>query len=80
MLKYNTRVLLKLFFKLLCYKIDFMIDNVVIPLLGCGVGGLKKEKVFLMIKSMFKKSKVDLDVVIYFHNKKDYYEFVSKEL
>ena len=57
-----------------------MIDNVVILLLGCGVGGLKKEKVFLMIKSMFKKSKVDLDVVIYFHNKKDYYEFVSKEL
>ncbi len=54
--------------------------KIVIPLLGCGVGGLKKEKVFLMIKSMFKKSKIDLDVVIYLHNKKDYYEFVSKEL
>mgnify|MGYP000607184180 CR=1 FL=1 len=28
--------------------------SVVIPLLGCGVGGLKKEKVFMMIKSIFK--------------------------
>ncbi len=54
--------------------------KLVIPLLGCGVGGLKKEKVFLMIKSMFKKTKVNLEVIIYFHNKKDYYEFASKEI
>lgn len=54
--------------------------KLVIPLLGCGVGGLKKEKVFLMIKSMFKKSKVDFAVIVYFHNKKDYYEFASKEI
>jgi len=52
--------------------------KLVIPLLGCGVGGLKKEKVFLMIKSMFKKTKVDFEVIIYFHNKKDYYMFASK--
>lgn len=55
-------------------------QKLVIPLLGCGVGGLKKEKVFLMIKSMFKKSTMGLEVIIYFHDKKDYYEFASKEL
>ena len=54
--------------------------KVVIPLLGCGVGGLKKEKVFLMIKSIFKKATFDLDVVIYFHNKKDFYQFSAREL
>jgi O-acetyl-ADP-ribose deacetylase len=54
--------------------------RVSIPLLGCGVGGLKKEKVFLMIKSIFKKATFDLDVLIYFHNKKDYYKFSSREL
>lgn len=54
--------------------------KLLIPLLGYGVGGLKKEKVFLMIKSIFKKTKVDLEVVVYFHNKKDYYEFASKEM
>ncbi|MBU0721004.1 macro domain-containing protein [bacterium] len=53
--------------------------RVVMPLLGCGVGGLKKEKVFLMIKSIFKKSKVDFDLILCFHNKKDYYEFSVKE-
>ena len=54
--------------------------SVVIPLLGCGVGGLKKEKVFLMIKSVLKKSQVDLDMIVYFHNKKDYYKFSFKEM
>jgi O-acetyl-ADP-ribose deacetylase (regulator of RNase III) len=52
----------------------------VIPLLGCGVGGLQKEKVFMMIKSAFQKSKLDLEVVIYFHNKQDFYLFSQKEL
>ncbi|WP_373035963.1 macro domain-containing protein [Sulfurimonas sp.] len=52
--------------------------SVVIPLLGCGVGGLKKEKVFLMIKSIFQKADFDLDTIICFHNKQDYYEFSSK--
>lgn len=53
--------------------------KLVLPLLGCGVGGLQKEKVFLLIKSTFKKAKVDLEVVIYFHNKQDFYTFSKKE-
>ncbi|WP_373004246.1 macro domain-containing protein [Sulfurimonas sp.] len=52
--------------------------SVVIPLFGCGVGGLKKEKMFMLIKSTFQKIDFDLDLIIYFHNKKDYYEFYSK--
>jgi O-acetyl-ADP-ribose deacetylase (regulator of RNase III) len=54
--------------------------RIAISLLGCGVGGLSKEKIFLIIKSIFKKSELDLEVLIYFHNKKDYYEFASREL
>ncbi|EDZ61494.1 protein containing Macro/Appr-1-p processing domain [Sulfurimonas gotlandica GD1] len=54
--------------------------RIAMPLLGCGVGGLSKEKIFLIIKSIFKKSELDLEVLIYFHNKKDYYEFASKEI
>ncbi|MFA6136736.1 MAG: macro domain-containing protein [Sulfurimonas sp.] len=54
--------------------------KLVIPLLGCGVGGLKKEKVFLLIKSAFQKSKLDMEVIIYFHNKQDFYLFSQKEL
>ena len=57
---------------------DIQNPSVVIPLLGCGVGGLKKEKVFMMIKSIFQKVDFDLSLIIYFHNKKEYYEFYSK--
>ena len=53
--------------------------KLVLPLLGCGVGGLQKEKVFLLIKSTFKHSKADLEVIIYFHNKQDFYTFTKKE-
>ncbi|MCX6076704.1 MAG: macro domain-containing protein [Campylobacterales bacterium] len=53
--------------------------KLVIPLLGCGVGGLQKEKVFLLIKSVFQKAKIDLDVIIYFHDKQDFYTFTKKE-
>lgn len=53
--------------------------KVVIPLLGCGTGGLKKEKVYLMIKSAFMRSGLDLDVVIYLHDKMDYLHFKMKE-
>jgi len=52
--------------------------KLLMPLFSYGVGGLKKEKLFLMIKSMFKKSKVDLEVIVYFDNKRDYYDFASK--
>jgi len=57
---------------------DITHPSLVIPLFGCGVGGLKKEKVFLMIKSIFKKIDFDLKVIIYFHDKKDFIEFYSK--
>lgn len=54
--------------------------KLVLPLLGCGVGGLQKEKVFLLIKSAFKQSTVNLEVIIYFHNKEDFYIFTKKEM
>jgi len=53
--------------------------KLVIPLLGCGVGELQKEKVFLLIKSTFVKTKIDLDLIVYFHNKQDFYIFSQKE-
>ena len=33
-----------------------------------------------MIKSAFQKSKLDMEVIIYFHNKQDFYLFSQKEL
>jgi hypothetical protein len=59
---------------------DIQNPSLLMPLLGCGVGGLKKEKVFLLIKSIFQKADFDLDVIIYFDDKKDYYEFYSKKI
>jgi len=53
--------------------------KVVIPLLGCGTGGLKKEKVYLMIRSAFMRSGLDLEVVVYLHDKMDYLHFKMKE-
>jgi hypothetical protein len=53
--------------------------KLVFPLLGCGVGGLQKEKIFLLIKSVFQKAKIDLDVIVYFHNKQDFCTFTKKE-
>ncbi len=50
-----------------------------IPLLGTGVGGLQKEKVYLLIKSILSKSKTELETVIYFHSKKDYLQFYLRE-
>ncbi|NOR56926.1 MAG: Appr-1-p processing protein [Sulfurimonas sp.] len=57
---------------------DIKNPSLVIPLLGCGVGGLKKEKVFLLIKSVFQKVDFDLEVIVYLHDKRDYIEFYSK--
>jgi O-acetyl-ADP-ribose deacetylase (regulator of RNase III) len=54
--------------------------KLVIPLLGCGTGGLKKEKVFFLIKNTFLKSKTDLEVILYLHEKKDYLKFKIKAL
>lgn len=53
--------------------------KLVLPLLGCGIGGLQKEKVFLLVKSVFQKSTVGLDVIVYFHDKQDFYTFIKKE-
>ncbi|MDH4943887.1 macro domain-containing protein [Sulfurimonas sp. C5] len=53
--------------------------KLVIPLLGCGVGGLEKEKVFSIIKKSFEQTDMDLEVIIYLHNQKDYLEFSMKE-
>lgn len=54
--------------------------KLVIPLLGCGTGGLKKEKVFFIIKNTFQKTKINLEVVIYLHETKDYLKFKIKDL
>ncbi|WP_345978871.1 RNA 2',3'-cyclic phosphodiesterase [Sulfurimonas sp. HSL3-2] len=52
--------------------------KLVIPLLGCGVGGLEKEKVFLMIQESFLKADLEMDVVVFVHSQEDYRHF--KEL
>lgn len=51
----------------------------VIPLLGCGVGGLDKKKVFNMIKKTFEQTDINLEVIIYLHNQEDYLKFTEKE-
>jgi len=60
---------------------DENINNpkLVIPLLGCGTGGLKATKVFLLIKQAFQKSNINLDTTIFLYNKKDYIRFMIKE-
>ena len=52
--------------------------KLVIPLLGCGVGGLEKKKVFLMIQESFLKADLDMEVVVFVHSQEDYRIF--KEL
>ena len=59
---------------------DIKNSKVVIPLLGCGTGGLKKEKVFFMIRNTFIQAHIDIEVMVYFHEKKDYFKFKFKEL
>ncbi|WP_345994087.1 macro domain-containing protein [Sulfurimonas sp. HSL-1716] len=51
-----------------------------IPLLGTGTGGLKKEKIFFMIKNMFQNSDLNLTLIIYIHDKKDFLKFFYKNL
>ncbi len=52
--------------------------KLVIPLLGCGVGGLEKEKVFYMIKDRFEQIDMNLEVIIYLHSQQDYLKFNKK--
>jgi len=55
--------------------------KLVIPLLGCGTGGLKQEKVYLLIKQYFKQSKIkNLEVIIYIYEMKDYLRFMIKKI
>ncbi len=49
---------------------------VVLPLLGCGVGGLEKERVFEMIRDRFQSAFLDMKVYICFHKKQEYERFL----
>lgn len=49
--------------------------KITIPLLGTGTGGLKKEKVYLIIKKLLCKSVYDVEVIIYFYTKKDFLKY-----
>ena len=49
------------------------LPKLVIPLLGCGVGGLDKEKLIKLYKDFFsRKIEFYCDVVIYGYTKEDY--------
>lgn len=55
--------------------------KLVIPLLGCGTGKLKQEKVYLLIKKYFKQSMIkNLEVSVYFFRMKDYLRFIIKQI
>lgn len=53
--------------------------SLVVPLMGTGVGGLDKSKVFMMTKEFFENytDDFDLDVVIMIHSKQDYLNYIS---
>jgi O-acetyl-ADP-ribose deacetylase (regulator of RNase III) len=56
--------------------------KLVVPLLGCGVGGLNKAKVFKMICNIFHNIGTGLTLVIYINDPKDYewiMEYVRSE-
>jgi len=46
--------------------------KLVIPLVGCGVGGLDKKKVFTMIANRFSNVDFELTTVIYLYDSEDY--------
>lgn len=55
--------------------------KLVIPLLGCGTGGLRQEKVYLLIKKHFEQSMIkNLEVIVYFFHIKDYLRFLMKQI
>ncbi len=55
--------------------------KLVIPLLGCGTGGLKQKKVYLLIKKYFEQNIIeDLEVLIYCFQVKDYLQFLIKKI
>lgn len=51
--------------------------KLVVPLMGTGVGGLDKEKVFSMIKEFFEShtATFDLEVIIMIHSEQDFLRF-----
>jgi len=56
------------------YSNKFTDNNIkiVLPLLGCGIGGLDKENVILIYKNFFKRDVIfNCEVVIYGYSKKD---------
>jgi len=60
--------------EMICKKIAFLLKDeevkVITPLLGTGVGGLDKEKVYKIMKKYFLPIKAEVILVV--HNKKDY--------
>jgi len=63
----------------ICKKIAFLLNDkevkVITPLLGTGVGGLDKEKVYEIMKKYFSSLKAEVILVV--HNKKDYEKLIS---
>ena len=65
--------------EMICKKIAFLLNNkdvkVITPLLGTGIGGLDKEKVFKIMKRYFLPIKAEVILII--HNKKDYEKLIK---
>jgi len=65
--------------EMICKKIAFLLNNkdvkVITPLLGTGIGGLDKEKVFKIMKRYFLSIKAEMILII--HNKKDYEKLIK---
>ncbi len=59
----------------LIYEKDIETPVLAIPLLGCGTGGLDKERVFSMIYSYFKSITCSWQILIYVYDLKDYLKF-----
>lgn len=49
--------------------------KITIPLIGTGTGGLKKERIYLLIKKILNQTKNDLEVIVYFYTKKDFIKY-----
>lgn len=53
--------------------------SIAIPLLGCGVGGLNKARVYAIIQHYFKRTLVsNLEVMVYFFQEDNLYNFLIK--